>query len=43
VLTEEIAEFIRIIGKNDIHDLNKDDLISLNSDLSKLAYVKWLI
>ena len=43
VSTEEIAEFIRIIGKNDIHDLNKDDLISLNSDLSKLADVKWLI
>ena len=43
VSTEEISEFIRIIGKNDIHDLNKDDLISLNSDLSKLADVKWLI
>ncbi|MDP3623883.1 MAG: glutamate synthase-related protein [Methanobacteriaceae archaeon] len=40
---EEIVEFIRIIGKNDIHKLNKDDLISLNNELSKLAHVKWLI
>ena len=43
VSNEEIAEFIRIIGKNDIHKLNKDDLISLNNELSKLAHVKWLI
>jgi glutamate synthase domain-containing protein 2 len=43
VSNEEIAEFIRIIGKSDINELNKDDLISLNIDLSKLAQVKWLI
>ncbi len=43
VSNEEIAEFIRIIGKNDIHDINKEDLISLNNDLSKVTRVKWLI
>lgn len=43
VSNEEIAEFIRIVGKNNIQDLNKNDLISLNRDLSKLADVEWLI
>jgi glutamate synthase domain-containing protein 2 len=43
VSNEEIAEFIRIIGKNDVDEINKEDLISLNNDLSKLTQVKWLI
>jgi glutamate synthase domain-containing protein 2 len=38
----EIANFTRIVGKDDVGKLNKDDLISLNKDLSELISVKWL-
>lgn len=43
VSNEEIAGFSRIIGKNNIQNINKDDLISLNRELSEIAGLKWLI
>jgi methylamine---glutamate N-methyltransferase subunit C len=43
VSNEEISEFIRIVGKKDINELNREDLLSLNHDLSKFTGIKWLI
>ena len=42
VSNEELASFTRIVGKNDISELNQDDLVSLNKDLATLTGVKWL-
>ncbi len=43
VSNTEISEFVRIVGKKDINDLNKEDLVSLNCDLSKFTGINWLI
>jgi len=42
VSTEEIANFSRIVGKNDINLLNIQDLVSINKELSELTGIKWL-
>lgn len=42
VSTEEISNIVRIVGKNDVKDLNPDDLVSLDKDLSELVKIKWL-
>lgn len=41
-LNEEIKQFIRITGNNNINDITSEDLISLNKDLSELIHVNWL-
>lgn len=38
----EIANLTRIVGKNDINMLNKDDLVSINKELSAITGVKWV-
>jgi len=40
--TEEIANLTRIVGKNDVDKLDKEDLITVNRDLSKICGIKWL-
>ncbi len=40
--TKEIANLTRIIGKDNIKELDSDDLISLNKDLAVIAGLKWL-
>jgi methylamine---glutamate N-methyltransferase subunit C len=40
--TEEIANLTRIVGKNDIKQLNLDDLISSQRELAMLTRVKWI-
>ncbi len=40
--TEEIANLTRIVGKDDIHELDKNDIISLNKDLSSICGIRWL-
>jgi glutamate synthase domain-containing protein 2 len=40
--TQEIANFSRILGKNDISQIDIDDIISLNKDLSTITGVKYL-
>ena len=40
--TKEIANLTRIVGKDDISKLDKDDLVSIDKDLSQLVGVKWL-
>lgn len=42
VSTKEIANFARITGKDDINQLNHDDLIALHRDLALLTGLKWL-
>ncbi len=40
--TEEIANLTRIVGKNDVNKLDKNDLISINKDLSCICGIRWL-
>lgn len=42
VSTQEITNFTRIVGKNDVNNLNKGDLVSMDKDLSKITGVKWI-
>ncbi len=42
VSTEEIANFARVVGKDDVNQLDRDDLISMDKDLSVITGVKWL-
>jgi glutamate synthase domain-containing protein 2 len=38
----EISNYARIVGKNDVGRLEREDLLALNRDLSDLTGVKWL-
>ncbi|MGI6482247.1 MAG: glutamate synthase-related protein [Methanobacterium sp.] len=42
VSTEEITTITRMVGKNDVNLLEKDDLISLSRETAMIANVKWL-
>ena len=42
VSTEEIAEFARIVGKDDIKKLESSDLVSVQKYLAELTGVKWI-
>ncbi len=42
VSTNEIANLTRIVGKNNVNMLDKDDLVSMNRDLSRITGVKWV-
>lgn len=38
----EIADFTRIVGKDDIGKLGLEDLVALKRELSEVTGVKWL-
>jgi glutamate synthase domain-containing protein 2 len=40
--TEEVAELARIVGKNDIHSLDSQDLVALTRDMARLAGCRWV-
>ena len=40
VSTEELKTFARITGHDDVHDLNIDDLCTINSEISKYTCIK---
>lgn len=40
--TREIENLTRIVGKNDVNQLDRNDIISLNKDLAEISGVKWL-
>lgn len=40
--TEEVANLTRVVGKNDVSNLNKNDLVSANRDMSQICGIKWL-
>ncbi|MDI6645034.1 MAG: glutamate synthase-related protein [Methanobacteriaceae archaeon] len=42
VSNKELESFIQIVGKNDLSEINKNDLISLNRDLAHITGIKWL-
>jgi len=42
ISTQEIANLTRIVGKNDINKLNKDDMVSMDRNLSMITGVKWV-
>jgi methylamine---glutamate N-methyltransferase subunit C len=42
VSIHEIESFARIVGKDDVHNLDEGDLVALTRDVSKLTGVKWL-
>ena len=40
VSTEELKTFARITGHVDVHDLNIDDLCTINSEISEYTNIK---
>jgi glutamate synthase domain-containing protein 2 len=42
VSNNEVANLTRIVGKNDVKNLDKDDLVSMDKDLSSITGVKWV-
>jgi glutamate synthase domain-containing protein 2 len=42
VSTEEMAEFTRITGKRDVHDLDRGDLVSMKRELAGIAGCAWI-
>ncbi|MFW6128274.1 MAG: glutamate synthase-related protein [Halobacteriota archaeon] len=42
VYTEEMTDFARAVGKDDVNKLNASDLVSMNKDLAEITGVKWL-
>ena len=42
VSNQEIADFTRIVGKNDTRKLSVEDLVALTKDLAEMTGVKWL-
>jgi len=42
VSNQEVANFSRIVGKDDFKKLGAEDLVALNKDLSEAAGVKWI-
>ncbi|RZN38571.1 MAG: DUF2769 domain-containing protein [Methanophagales archaeon ANME-1-THS] len=40
--TQEIAQFTRIVGKNEVGQLDHADLVSLDKDLALITGTKWL-
>lgn len=38
----EVANFVRIVGKDDVRKLGTEDLVALNKDLSEATGVTWL-
>ena len=42
ISTEEIANFTRIVGKNDISTIDNSDLVSLSRELAELIGISWL-
>lgn len=42
VSNQEVANFARIVGKDDVNKLSPDDLVALNRDLAEVTGVRWL-
>jgi methylamine---glutamate N-methyltransferase subunit C len=42
ISNEEMANLVRIIGKSDINKLDKEDLISINKDISQITGIRWV-
>lgn len=42
ISTQEIANLTRVVGKDDIRKLDRNDLVSMKKDLTAVTGVKWL-
>jgi glutamate synthase domain-containing protein 2 len=42
ISTKEIANLTRIVGKNDVSKLDKEDLVSIDRDLARATGVRWV-
>jgi glutamate synthase domain-containing protein 2 len=42
VSNQEMANIARIVGKDDLAKLNKEDLVAFNKDLAEVSGVRWL-
>ncbi|MDL5503337.1 MAG: hypothetical protein QSU88_08975, partial [Candidatus Methanoperedens sp.] len=42
ICTREIANLARIVGKDDVNELDSNDLVSMNRDLAILTDTRWL-
>ena len=42
VSNREIADFARIVGKDDVRKLGLEDLVALKREASEVAGVRWL-
>ena len=42
IATQEIAQLTRIVGKNEVSKLDRDDLVSMDKDLALITGTKWL-
>jgi glutamate synthase domain-containing protein 2 len=42
IATQEIAQLTRIVGKDDVNKLDRDDLVSMNKDLAFITGTNWL-
>jgi hypothetical protein len=42
VSNKEVANLVRIVGKDDIGKLRIEDLVALKKDLAEVTGVKWL-
>jgi glutamate synthase domain-containing protein 2 len=42
ISTQEIANLTRIVGKNDINKLDRDDLVSINREMAIITGTRWL-
>jgi glutamate synthase domain-containing protein 2 len=42
VMTQEIAELTRIVGKTDIHELGAEDLVALTRETAQIAGCAWV-
>ena len=42
VCTQEIANLTRIVGKNNVNELDSNDLVSMNRELAILTDTRWL-
>jgi glutamate synthase domain-containing protein 2 len=40
--TDEINNLTRIVGKYDVNQLDKDDIISVNKELAQICGIKWI-
>lgn len=40
--TEEVANLTRVVGKKDVSSLDRDDIISVNSEMAQICGIKWL-
>jgi glutamate synthase domain-containing protein 2 len=42
VATAEVAELTRIVGKDDVKKLDRDDLVALNRELAEITGTRWV-